>query len=114
MILCIVFGLSRTPADARRSASFVEASVTLRTMATGDWPRSYVIPSFVLSLTAASFLLWHVLDPARKIDGWAITLLVVAFLPWLRTVFESITFLAALPSSGSERLKQSKYARQRK
>jgi hypothetical protein len=69
-----------------------EASGTLRTMAKGEWPRSYVIPSLMLSLTAVGFLAWHVIDPARKIDGWAVTLLVVAFLPWLRTVFESITF----------------------
>jgi hypothetical protein len=61
-------------------------------MAKGDWPKSYIIPSIVLSGTAAGFLIWHVLDPAKKVDGWAITLLVVGFLPWLRTVFESITF----------------------
>jgi hypothetical protein len=61
-------------------------------MAKGDWSKSYIIPSIVLSLTAAGFLTWHVLDPAKKVDGWAITLLVVGFLPWLRTVFESITF----------------------
>jgi hypothetical protein len=61
-------------------------------MAKGDWPKSYIIPSIALSGTAAGFLMWHVLDPGAKVDGWAITLLVVGFLPWLRTVFESITF----------------------
>jgi hypothetical protein len=65
--------------------------------ATEDWPRSYVIPSTILSVTAAGFLVWHVLDPNTHIDGWAITLLVVGFLPWLRTVFESID----LPGGGS-------------
>jgi len=63
------------------------------------WPKSYVIPSVVLSLAATGFLVWHVVDPAARIDGWAITLLVVGFLPWLRTVFESIDF----PGGGSVR-----------
>jgi hypothetical protein len=66
-------------------------------MAKGDWPKSYVIPSLAMSAVAAGFLIWHVLDPAAKVDGWAITLLVVMFLPWLRTVFESIEF----PGGGS-------------
>jgi hypothetical protein len=66
-------------------------------MAKEDWPKSYVIPALALTVTAASFLVWHVLDPARHIDGWAIALLVVGFLPWLRTVFESIEF----PGGGS-------------
>ena len=61
------------------------------------WPASYVVPSVVLSLTATGFLVWHVVDRAAHIDGWAITLLVVGFLPWLRTVFESIEF----PGGGS-------------
>lgn len=58
----------------------------------GEWPKSYVIPSVVLSLTAAGFLIWHVIDPGRHVDAWAVILLIVGFLPWLRTVFESITF----------------------
>jgi hypothetical protein len=66
-------------------------------MAKGDWPKSYVIPSLALSGTAAGFLIWHVIDPAGKVDGWTITLLVVGFLPWMRTVFESIDF----PGGGS-------------
>jgi hypothetical protein len=66
-------------------------------VAKGDWPKSYVIPSLALTVTAAGFLIWHVLDPAMKVDGWAITLLIVAFLPWLRTIFESIEF----PGGGS-------------
>jgi hypothetical protein len=45
------------------------------------WPTSYVVPSVVLSLTAAGLLVWHVVDHAAHIDGWAITLLVVGFLP---------------------------------
>ena len=63
------------------------------------WHKSYVVPSVVLSLTATGFLFWHVVDPAARIDGWAVTLLVVGFLPWLRTIFESIDF----PGGGSVR-----------
>jgi hypothetical protein len=63
------------------------------------WPTSYVVPSAVLSLTATGFLFWHMLDPAARIDGWTVTLLVVGFLPWLRTIFESIDF----PGGGSVR-----------
>lgn len=66
-------------------------------MAKGDWPGSYVYPSLALSGSAAGFLIWHVVDPAAKIDGWTITLLIVGFLPWLKTVFESIDF----PGGGS-------------
>jgi hypothetical protein len=65
-------------------------------MAKGDWPKSYVIPSLAISVTAAGFLIWHLLDPA-KVDGRTITLLVIVFLPWLRTIFESIEF----PGGGS-------------
>ena len=54
-------------------------------------------PSLALSGSAAGFLIWHVVDPAAKVDGWAITLLIVGFLPWLKTVFESIEF----PGGGS-------------
>jgi len=56
------------------------------------WPKSYIIPSIILSLACAGLLYWHLKDPVRKIDAWTVTLLVVGFLPWLRTVFESITF----------------------
>jgi hypothetical protein len=66
-------------------------------MAKGDWPQSYVYPSLALSGSAAGFLIWHVIDPAAKVDGWTITLLVIGFLPWLKTVFESIDF----PGGGS-------------
>ncbi|QZH67697.1 hypothetical protein [Mycolicibacterium farcinogenes] len=58
----------------------------------GEWPKSYVIPSVVLSVTAAGFLIWHVVDPAGRIDAWTVTLLIVGFLPWLRPIFESIAF----------------------
>jgi hypothetical protein len=61
-------------------------------MSKEEWPKSYVIPSTILSLACAGLLYWHLKDPARKIDAWTVTLLVVGFLPWLRTVFESITF----------------------
>jgi hypothetical protein len=71
---------------------------------------SYVIPSLALSGTAAGFLVWHVIDPAAKVDGWAITLLVVAFLPWLRTVFESIEF----PGGGSVTWRQKVEAEQQR
>jgi hypothetical protein len=50
-------------------------------------------------------LYWHVKDPARKIDAWTVTLLVVGFLPWLRTVFESITF----PGGGEVRYRELKH-----
>jgi hypothetical protein len=67
-------------------------------MANRDWSKSYVIPSLALSLTAAGFLVWDVIDPtAGRVDGWTITLLVVLFVPWLRTVFETIQF----PGGGS-------------
>jgi hypothetical protein len=56
-----------------------------------------LIPSSLLSLGAAGLLAWHLDDPARPVDGWAITLLIVGFLPWLRTVFERIDF----PGGGS-------------
>lgn len=61
-------------------------------MAKDEWSKSYVIPSVLLSLTAAGLLVWHLIDPGRRIDAWAVTLVVVGFLPWLRTVFESISF----------------------
>ncbi|MDO3129690.1 hypothetical protein P5V43_21520 [Mycobacteroides abscessus subsp. bolletii] len=66
-------------------------------MAKGDWPRSYVIPSLALSVTAAGFLAWHTINPGAKVDGWSVSLLVILFLPWLRTVFERIDF----PGGGS-------------
>lgn len=74
----------------------------------GDWPKAYVIPSLALSVTAAGFLLWHVIDPEAKVDGWTITLIVVGFLPWLRTVFESIDF----PGGGSVKYLQKVEAEQ--
>jgi hypothetical protein len=66
-------------------------------MATGDWPKSYVIPSVVLSLGALALLALHLIFPAARVDAWTVTLFVVAFLPWLRTVFERIDF----PGGGS-------------
>lgn len=58
----------------------------------GEWPKSYVIPSVVLSLACVVLLVWHFIDPTRQIDAWTVTLLIVGFLPWLRPVFESIAF----------------------
>ncbi|GFG71481.1 hypothetical protein AWC24_04325 [Mycolicibacter senuensis] len=80
----------------------------MESMAKGDWPKAYVIPSLALSVTAAGFLLWHVIDPEAKVDGWTITLIVVGFLPWLRTVFESIDF----PGGGSVKYLQKVEAEQ--
>jgi hypothetical protein len=90
------------PVDARTHRSSgpnvrLQSMVERAEATEGNWPKSYLIPSILLSLTAAGFLAWHVVDPARHIDGWAITLFVVGFLPWLRTVFESIDF----PGGGS-------------
>ena len=85
---------------ARHASGAAVSSLLTRTLAhvaKGDWPKSFVIPSVVLSLTAAGFLVWHVLDPAKKVDGWAITLIVIGFLPWLRTIFETVEF----PGGGS-------------
>ncbi|MGX9790505.1 hypothetical protein [Mycobacterium sp. MMS18-G62] len=61
-------------------------------MAKSDWPKSFVIPSVAISVIAAGFLIWHVVDPAARVDGWTVTLLVVTFLPWLGTIFESLGF----------------------
>lgn len=75
----------------------------------GEWPRSYVIPSTLLTLSAAALLIWHVYDPARPIDAWSVTLLIVGFLPWLRTVFESVDF----PGGGSVRYRELKATQDR-
>lgn len=84
---------------------------TLVAMAKGDWSTSYVVPSVALSATATGFLVWHLLDPATHIlSGWTVTLIVVAFLPWLRTVFESIEF----PGGGSVRWREKVEAEQRR
>lgn len=62
-------------------------------MAKVNWPKLPTVVSVALSLTAAGLLIWHVFyDPSRKIDGWAIALLVVLFLPWLGAVFEAVEF----------------------
>src|SRR5947208_1526348 len=66
-------------------------------MAKSDWPKSRVVPSIALSVGAIGFLVLHLLNPAAKVDGWTITLFVIALLPWLRTVFESVEF----PGGGS-------------
>lgn len=68
----------------------------------GAWPKSYVIPSVVLSLACVVLLVWHFIDPARQIDAWTVTLLVVGFIPWLRPVFESIAF----PGGGSIKFRE--------
>jgi hypothetical protein len=62
-------------------------------MAKADWLKSPLIPSAALSLTAAGLLVWHVrYDPGKKIDAWAVALLVVVFLPWLGSIFETVEF----------------------
>jgi hypothetical protein len=76
---------------------FVVGDPYAHLMAKGDWPKSYIVPSLALTGTAAGFLTWRVFDPAAHVDGWTVMLIVVAFLPWLRTVFESIEF----PGGGS-------------
>lgn len=58
----------------------------------GNWPKSYLIPSILLSVVAAILLVLHLVRPDIKVDAWTVTLFVVGFLPWLRTVFESIGF----------------------
>jgi hypothetical protein len=55
-------------------------------------------------MIAAGFLIWHVADPAARVDGWTITLLVVALLPWLGTVFESL----GLPGGGNVKWREVK------
>lgn len=75
----------------------------------GEWPKSYVIPSILLSAGAAVLLIWHVADPARQIDAWTVTLLVIAFLPWLRTIFETIEF----PGGGSVKYRKLKAEQER-
>ncbi|MGA8329338.1 MAG: hypothetical protein WB777_08595 [Mycobacterium sp.] len=75
----------------------------------GEWPKSYVIPSILLTLGAAVLLVWHVKDPARQIDAWTVILLVVGFLPWLRTVFESVEF----PGGGSVKYRELKATQER-
>lgn len=77
-------------------------------MAKGDWPASYVVPSLALSLTAAGFLVAHTIHPGAKVDGWSVALLVILFLPWLRTVFESIDF----PGGGSVKFRREVKAEQ--
>lgn len=78
-------------------------------MAKGDWPKSYVIPSVVLSLAATGLLVWHFIDPAKQIDAWTVTLLVIGFLPWLRPVFETIAF----PGGGSLKFRELAAAQER-
>jgi hypothetical protein len=73
------------------------------------WPLSYVIPSVLLSLGAGVLLIWHVAEPARQIDAWTVTLLVVGFLPWLRTIFETIEF----PGGGSVKYRKLKVEQER-
>ncbi|BBB42642.1 hypothetical protein [Mycobacteroides abscessus] len=77
-------------------------------MTKGDWPTSYVVPSIALSAAAAGFLAWHTINPAAKVDGWSVALLVIFFLPWLRTVFESIDF----PGGGSVKFRREVKAEQ--
>ncbi|MGV0750855.1 hypothetical protein [Mycolicibacter minnesotensis] len=62
-------------------------------MSKSRWSNSQTVPSIVLSLTAAGLLVYHVFcDPTRKFDGWAVALLVIVFLPWLGSIFETIEF----------------------
>lgn len=64
-------------------------------MAQERWPKSRIIPSILISVTAGGFLAWHLIDPAARVTGWTIVLLVIVFLPWLGTVFESLGFAGA-------------------
>jgi hypothetical protein len=59
-------------------------------MAKINWPR--VLTSVALSGTASGFLIWRIFNPAAPVDAWTVALVVVIFLPWLRTVFERIEF----------------------
>jgi hypothetical protein len=62
-------------------------------MSTPRWVKSPATPSVALSLVAAGLLVYHVFcDPTRKFDGWAVALLVIVFLPWLGSIFETIEF----------------------
>lgn len=69
---------------------------------TGEWSKSYVIPSIFLTVACVVLLVWHFIDPARQIDAWTVTLLVVGFIPWLRSVFDSIAF----PGGGEIKYRQ--------
>jgi hypothetical protein len=73
------------------------------------WPLSYVIPSVMLSLGAAGLLVWHLIAPGRQVDAWTVTLLIVGFLPWLRTIFETIEF----PGGGSVKYRKLKAEQER-
>ena len=64
-------------------------------MAKERWPKSRIIPSILITVTAGGFLAWHLVDPAARVTGWTIALLVIAFLPWLGAVFESLGFAGA-------------------
>jgi hypothetical protein len=59
------------------------------------WPKTRIIPSILISVTAGGFLAWHLVDPAARVTGWTIVLLVIVFLPWLGDVFESLGFAGA-------------------
>lgn len=62
-------------------------------MAVPKWLKSPAVPSIALSLAAAGLLVYHVFcDPTRKFDGWAVALLIIVFLPWLGSIFETIEF----------------------
>ncbi|ORB49411.1 hypothetical protein BST43_23400 [Mycobacteroides saopaulense] len=50
----------------------------------------------------------HTITPEVKVDGWSVALLVILFLPWLRTVFESIDF----PGGGSVKFRREVKAEQ--
>lgn len=64
-------------------------------MAKERWPKSRIIPSILISVTAGGFLVWHLVNPTARVTGWTIVLLVIVFLPWLGAVFESLGFAGA-------------------
>ncbi|MHA7648750.1 hypothetical protein ACX9NE_00700 [Mycobacterium sp. ML4] len=64
-------------------------------MAKERWPKSRIIPSILISVTAGGFLAWHLVDPTARVTGWTVALLVILFLPWLGAVFESLGFAGA-------------------
>src|ERR1700744_2544959 len=62
-------------------------------MSLTGWVKSPATPSIALSLAAAGLLVYHFFcDPTKKFDGWAVALLVIVFLPWLGSIFETIEF----------------------
>jgi len=60
------------------------------------------IAAVAMSVAGLALLIWHLVDPGRRVDGWSVALFVLVFLPWLGPVFESITF----PGGGGVKYQQ--------